>query len=159
MAVQTITYEDKQYLNQNADIPATNKVQDIDMNEIKRVVNNNANEVENIQNGKKYLIQSFSNASCTQNTNNNLASFNLTEGIWIVVGYFFYNGSDLRTYLTITSNNVEEITTSAYDNSGSVAGQICGIINVQNTSNIVFKLLPTGKNITVSGYLKAVKYQ
>lgn len=44
MAVQTITYEDKSYLNQNADIPATNKVQDTDMNEIKSVVNNNANE-------------------------------------------------------------------------------------------------------------------
>lgn len=44
MAVQTITYEDKSYLNQNADIPATNKVQDTDMNEIKSVVNNNASE-------------------------------------------------------------------------------------------------------------------
>ena len=42
MAVQIITYGDKQYLNENADIPATNKVQDIDMNEIKSVVNNNA---------------------------------------------------------------------------------------------------------------------
>ena len=159
MAVQTITYGDKSYLNQNADIPATNKVQDTDMNEIKTVVNNNANEVENIQNAKQYVTQSFTNVSCTQNTNNNLTNFNLTEGIWIVIGYFFYNGSDLRTYLTITSNNAEEINTSSYDNSGSVAGQICGIINVQNTSNIVFKLLPTGKNITVSGYLKAVKYQ
>ena len=44
MAVQTITYDDKQYLNQNADIPAINKVQDTDMNEIKSVVNNNATE-------------------------------------------------------------------------------------------------------------------
>lgn len=44
MAVQTITYGDKSYLNQNADIPATNKVQDTDMNEIKSVVNNNATE-------------------------------------------------------------------------------------------------------------------
>jgi hypothetical protein len=50
MAVQTITYGDKQYLNQNADIPATNKVQDTDMNEIKSVVNNNANELTNIGN-------------------------------------------------------------------------------------------------------------
>lgn len=47
MAVQTITYEDKQYLNQNANIPATNKVQDTDMNEIKSVVNNNATETSN----------------------------------------------------------------------------------------------------------------
>jgi hypothetical protein len=44
MAVQTITYEDKQYLNENANISAINKVQDTDMNEIKAVVNNNANE-------------------------------------------------------------------------------------------------------------------
>lgn len=45
MAVQNITYDNKSYLNQNADIPATNKVQDIDMNEIKSVVNNNASEI------------------------------------------------------------------------------------------------------------------
>lgn len=44
MAVQTITYGDKSYLNENANIPATNKVQDTDMNEIKSVVNNNATE-------------------------------------------------------------------------------------------------------------------
>lgn len=48
MAVQTITYGDKSYLNENADIPATNKVQDTDMNEIKTVVNNNATELTNI---------------------------------------------------------------------------------------------------------------
>lgn len=48
MAVQTITYGDKSYLNQNADIPATNKVQDTDMNEIKSVVNNNATELTNL---------------------------------------------------------------------------------------------------------------
>ena len=42
MAVQTITYQDKQYLDENASIAAVNKVRDIDMNEIKDVVNNNA---------------------------------------------------------------------------------------------------------------------
>lgn len=47
MAVQTIAYGDKSYLNQNANIPATNKVQDTDMNEIKTVVNNNATETAN----------------------------------------------------------------------------------------------------------------
>lgn len=49
MAVQTITYGDKSFLNQNADIPATNKVQDTDMNEIKSVVNNNASEFNNFK--------------------------------------------------------------------------------------------------------------
>lgn len=61
MAVQTLTYGDKQFLNQNADIPATNKVQDTDMNEIKSVVNNNAtetntniNDIANILNAEIY---------------------------------------------------------------------------------------------------------
>lgn len=36
-----ITYDDKSYINLNAEIPATNKVMDTDMNEIKSVVNTN----------------------------------------------------------------------------------------------------------------------
>lgn len=159
MAVQTITYGDKSYLNQNADIPATNKVQDTDMNEIKSVVNNNANEVENIQNAKEYIEQSFSNVSCNSNTMNLLVTTEIPEGTWIVIGYFFYNGSNLRTYLSLALNNVEQIVNSSYDNSGNVAGQICGIIDATETSNLSFSLLPTDKTITVSGYIKAVKYQ
>lgn len=42
MAVQTITYDDKQYLNQNSSIADVNKCNDTDLNEIKSVVNNNA---------------------------------------------------------------------------------------------------------------------
>lgn len=47
MAVQTITYDDKSYLNQNSDIADVNKVNDTDMNMIKSVVNNNATETSN----------------------------------------------------------------------------------------------------------------
>jgi microcystin-dependent protein len=36
-----ITYADKSYLNQNATVPASNKVQDTDLNEIKSAVNIN----------------------------------------------------------------------------------------------------------------------
>jgi len=54
MAVQTITYDDKSYLNQNSSIPDTNKVNDTDMNMIKSVVNNNANELDNINIGLNY---------------------------------------------------------------------------------------------------------
>jgi len=42
MAVQTIGFDDKQFLNQNSDIADVNKVNDTDINEIKSVVNNNA---------------------------------------------------------------------------------------------------------------------
>lgn len=44
MAVQTITYTDKVALNENPNVADINKVTDDDMNEIKSVVNNNANE-------------------------------------------------------------------------------------------------------------------
>lgn len=36
-----ITYEDKQYVNEQPDIPNMNKVTDNDMNEIKNVINSN----------------------------------------------------------------------------------------------------------------------
>ena len=44
MAVQTITYDDKVALNENPSVAEINKVTDNNMNEIKSVVNNNANE-------------------------------------------------------------------------------------------------------------------
>lgn len=73
MAVQTITYGDKSYLNENANIPTTNKVQDTDMNEIKSVVNNNANELTNIMgkilwNNPNPTV-SFSSQTITLSTN------------------------------------------------------------------------------------------
>lgn len=156
MAVQTITYDDKSFLNENASIADVNKCNASDMNEIKAVVNNNAQEVENIQNSKNYLVQTFSNASCTQNTSNNLAGFNLTTGVWVVVGNFKYVGSDLRYYFNISGYGE----TSSYDNNGNVAGNVSAIVNVtEETKNIVLTLWPTDKNVTVSGSLKAIKYQ
>ena len=43
MAISTITYGNKSAVNANSSVPAANKVQDSDMNEIKTVVNTNAN--------------------------------------------------------------------------------------------------------------------
>ena len=45
-----ITYADKSTMNENSSIPAINKCQASDMNEIKSVVNNNYSEVGNITN-------------------------------------------------------------------------------------------------------------
>lgn len=42
MAVETISYANKSYINQNPDVADTNKFRDVDANEIKSVVNNNA---------------------------------------------------------------------------------------------------------------------
>ena len=48
MAVQTISYTDKSYINENPSVAATNKITDSDMNEIKTVVNNNASELNTL---------------------------------------------------------------------------------------------------------------
>lgn len=52
MPISTITYSDKSDINVNSSVPSTNKVQAIDMNEIKNVVNNNAD----VTNGLKGTI-------------------------------------------------------------------------------------------------------
>ena len=54
MAVETITYANKSYINQNSEIADTNKVNDTDMNEIKSVVNNNALELSTCVDGLVY---------------------------------------------------------------------------------------------------------
>lgn len=50
MAIQTITYDNKVALNENPGIADVNKVTDDDMNEIKSVVNNNANNIGDLSN-------------------------------------------------------------------------------------------------------------
>ena len=70
MAVQTITYDDKSYLNQNQDIAAVNKCNDTDMNEIKSVVNNNATELSNVITiNQTYATASYAGAAIAGSTN------------------------------------------------------------------------------------------
>lgn len=52
-----ITYADKSTMNENADVPAVNKIQASDMNEIKNVVNGNWNALGDyiIESGGNYI--------------------------------------------------------------------------------------------------------
>lgn len=56
MAIQTITYSDKQAMGTQPSIPDVNKVTDADMNEIKSVVNNNASEIGAIGEIREYTL-------------------------------------------------------------------------------------------------------
>lgn len=93
MAVQTITYDDKQYLNENANIPATNKVQDIDMNEIKSVVNNNATEVTNITGQILWTNPNPANSFTAQTITLNSSNYDMYEVI-------YYSSMTLATQMT-----------------------------------------------------------
>lgn len=49
-----ITYEDKEFLNKNENIADKNKVNDSDLNEIKKVVNENDEEINKIKSKDTY---------------------------------------------------------------------------------------------------------
>lgn len=67
MAVQKIEYQNKEGIIDDPEIPRKNKVTDEDMNEIKTVVNNNADALEDIDTSTYQtidnLVTSISSAS------------------------------------------------------------------------------------------------
>lgn len=122
MAVQTLTYGDKQFLNQNADIPATNKVEDTDMNEIKQVVNNNATilqgettySLNEVDTGKTWIdnkpiyrktiqIPSFSNSEITVNT-----EITNIDNITNIEGSFKRSGTETPYFYSIDNTLMDE---------------------------------------------------
>lgn len=79
MPISTITYSNKSDINVNSSVPSTNKVQATDMNEIKSVVNNNANlmgDVSTLSTGSPNVVSSI----------NTISKYSTTEqriGTWI----------------------------------------------------------------------------
>lgn len=110
MAVQNISYTNKVALNQNAGISDTNKVNASDMNEIKSVVNNNANILQGdttyssneIDTGKiwidgssvyrKVIVLTGTDIT-TQNTNINHNITNINEMLKLDCIYITSNGA------------------------------------------------------------------
>lgn len=91
-----ITYEDKVALNINPNIPDTNKCNASDMNEIKNVVNENDDNVNNLKsitlnnewlNAVKSLGNVLSVMLPINNPNNNQPTINFTSA------QIYYNGS------------------------------------------------------------------
>lgn len=93
MAVQTITYDDKSYLNQNSDIADVNKVNDSDMNEIKTVVNNNATELTNITGQILWTNPSPTSAMAAQSITLSSSDYDMYE----VIFYGSITGADTIT--------------------------------------------------------------
>ena len=90
MAITTITYNNKSFLNQNPSIADENKVNDTDLNEIKNVVNNNANNIGDLSllDTGSDLVGAINNLVNTINTVTNYSSSEQLVGKW-------RDGSDL----------------------------------------------------------------
>ena len=115
MAVQTITYDNKSYLNQNANIPNVNKVTDSDMNEIKTVVNNNASELTGLANQfGDYIVEEggdFSTNLYIKYANGIMVQYGRIQ---VSVAISTALGSVFRTSSTVQKNLVESFYDTSY---------------------------------------------
>lgn len=74
MSLLKITFDDKQQLNENANVAAINKCRAIDLNEIKNVVNNNvdnAGDLENLNTTDKSSLVGAINSVVESGSNSN----------------------------------------------------------------------------------------
>lgn len=111
-----ITYNNKSFLNQNADIPNVNKVTDNDMNEIKSVVNANYDAMMD----ELY----YKNGDTIE-----LGSDNV-PGLYIATGYISAGTQSVFVTL-VTPKRLDNITSITIDSINVEARGISGYLNSQ----------------------------
>ena len=73
-----ITYANKEFINENASIPAINKVQDTDLNEIKTVVNGLVSDTYSTDTEQSYSCNYINSRISTLYTNNSGSNTDIT---------------------------------------------------------------------------------
>lgn len=115
-----ITYADKSYLNENANVPATNKVTDTDMNEIKSVVNSNYDS-------EQADIASFFYES------GDILELGSTTPANVLVMPGYITSSTASLFITLyTPKRLDNITSIAVNNLEIEARGISGYLNSQS---------------------------
>lgn len=119
MAVTKITWENKTGIQNDASVARKNKVVDEDMNEIKQVVNNNADEVTTMQE----TIEDLQEGQGTSDTD----ITNLKNRVTTLEEDNTQNKSDINTLKSDNQTNKSNIST--------IKGQISEIQQEQTTQN------------------------
>ena len=110
------------------------------------------NNIEINSNNAQIYTSTFTNKSVTANVSNTLGSIKLSPGKYVLVGFAYYQGNDLRYHLTLGGTSF-----SAYDNLGYVGMNVTDIVNPKVETTYNFYLWPS-KSVTLSnGYIKAIK--
>ena len=141
MAVQTITYDNKSYINLNADIPATNKISDTDMNEIKSVVNNNATElstdITNTTNNTT-AITNLTPVELYNNTSGTLGQVNLSEtsANFTYIEIFFKQQEYTPIYSSVKvyAPNGKQVSLVSIQSSNGGAGIVSAYVSISGTT-------------------------
>lgn len=102
----------------------------------------------------KIYSNTASNISCVKDTSTKLLSLNLPKGTYVVTSSFIIESTDIRYFFSLA-----DVSTSAYDSSGWVAGNISNVVEVPDGGLTINAMLyVSGKSITVDTVkIKAVK--
>lgn len=143
MNLQDITYSNKSYINQNANIPNTNKVNDTDMNEIKSVINSN-----NIELNSSLFYESGDEIEIGGSA---------IPGLYVLPGYVS-GGTQvlLTTFITpkrldnISSVTIDSLLVEARSNSGYLNSQGGYIEYVAKTGYTISAWVSSPNSISIS---------
>lgn len=116
MNLQNITFDNKSYINQNANVPNVNKVTDDDLNEIKSAINNNNNTLNDSLFYKVGDVIEIGNAG--------------TPGLYVANGYI--SGGTQSIFVTlVTPKRLDNITSITIDSINVEARGTSGYLNSQ----------------------------
>jgi hypothetical protein len=133
-----ITYANKEFINENANIPAINKVQDTDLNEIKTVVNGLVSDTYSTDAEQSYSCNYINSRITTLYTNNSgsntditlsdsvsnysyleVYGYNNAVGGSIYTKYDVSSGQDLSLFTVGTNGSQTRLVTTVYTVSGT----------------------------------------
>ena len=113
MAITKITYSNKTNINANSGVANINKINDSDMNEIKTVVNTNADNLGDVANlvGASNVVDALTNMN-TYSTSNEIAVGTWIDGKTIYRKTFYIATLPNNNYVNVAHNiaNMDEIT-------------------------------------------------
>lgn len=116
------------------------------------------NNTNNLNNVGKTLYGAHTTYQTKAGQNNYICSLTLTEGIWVVFGWWRYEGFELSSWTSIT-NCVVDSALSHYDNEGYVdtmLSNLC-VVSAGTTKTVQINLWPRNKSPQVMCRLWAVR--
>lgn len=140
-----ITYQDKSYLNQNANIALVNKVADTDMNEIKSVVNGNDDDY-------RALINKYRNVITAQPSSNSTLSDTQPNQVLLDTSDGYGSLLTLNNYEIVIGEGVSKVKVSAnvlYSTGGTGgSGSRRGAIIYKNNNQVLYNMTASTETYT-----------
>lgn len=148
MDIKLIQFDDKVALNENLDIADINKIKEEDINEIKDVVNNNANELSKL-NEINYIRGNLTNNQTITNSYADVLygeTYKLGTGLSLTAGEITVESENIKSLIISASLKTNDWSDTTFYLQ-TVKNNVVQSSNIQNTANIkFFDIVPVTKN-------------